>query len=146
MRSMLSRLSKLACLLVLTGTAYAASCSGSSPTWTAATCGSTDVAACVTAASNGDTINIAACSATSWTAGISVSKQLKFVGAGGAGLWGDYYGVLLNEPVAAYNVVAATPQVGNTAILDTNNFAATTFNYAQASGGLSTASIAAAFK
>ena len=104
MRSMLSRLSKLACLLVLTGTAYAASCSGSSPTWTAATCGSTDVAACVTAASNGDTINIPACSATSWTAGISVSKQLKFVGA------------------------------------------ATTFNYAQASGGLSTASIAAAFK
>lgn len=126
MRSMLSRLSKLACLLVLTGTAYAASCSGSSPTWTAATCGSTDVAACVTAASNGDTITSP--NSTLAVGGTSSNTTLDLQGSAGEIMAG------------------ATPQVGNTAILDTNNFAATTFNYAQASGGLSTASIAAAFK
>lgn len=57
-------------------------CSGASPTWTAANASRTEVLACITAASSGDTIYVPAGSAT-WTSGIDLpsNKDLKLVGA-----------------------------------------------------------------
>ena len=60
-----------------------AACTGSSPTWTAADCSNTEVAACITAASSGDTINIPAGECT-WTSGITIpdAKKITLNGAG----------------------------------------------------------------
>lgn len=58
-----------------------AACSGSSPSWTAVSPGRTDVSDCVTAASNGDTINVPAGSAT-WSSVLVVAKNLSIIGAG----------------------------------------------------------------
>lgn len=61
-----------------------AACSGSSPTWTAASASSTDVNACITAATAGDTINVPSGSAT-WGSGAvttAANKPLKIIGAG----------------------------------------------------------------
>lgn len=60
--------------LILASNVWAA-CSGSSPTRTAADASQTEVAACVTAASDGDTILIPNGSST-WTTGISTTKQI----------------------------------------------------------------------
>ena len=67
-------------LLVISSSAYAA-CTGSSPNWQS-TADRTSVAACVSSASSGDTINVAAGSA-SWTSAISITKPLSIIGAGG---------------------------------------------------------------
>lgn len=62
-------------------TAFAA-CGGSSPSWTAASASQADVAACVTAASSGDTINVPADTKT-WLSAVTIaSKKIKLVGAG----------------------------------------------------------------
>lgn len=60
-----------------------AACTGSSPTWTAADASRDEVAACITAASDGDTINIPAGTPT-WTSEITLSadKLLTLKGAG----------------------------------------------------------------
>lgn len=67
-------------LLVFVGNAYAA-CSGSSPTWTAASCSRTDVNDCITGATAGDTINVPAGGSCDWSAGLTISG-LKLIGAG----------------------------------------------------------------
>lgn len=69
-------------LLVLPSLAEAA-CSGSSPTWTAASVNRLDVLDCFTAASNGDTVNIPAGTATDWTTAVTLSKAITVAGAGG---------------------------------------------------------------
>lgn len=60
-----------------------AACSGSSPEWTAADCSDTEVAACVLAASDGDTINVPEGSAT-WDTQIIIpsNKAIWLKGAG----------------------------------------------------------------
>lgn len=57
-----------------------AACSGSSPTWTAASASQTDVSDCITAATAGDTINIPA-GTVSWTS-LSINKAVTLAGAG----------------------------------------------------------------
>lgn len=47
------------CLLLMVSTSYAV-CTGSSPTWTAASASHTDINACIAAATSGDTINVPA--------------------------------------------------------------------------------------
>lgn len=69
-------LALLICVSALLG-----ACSGSSPTWTAANLTSTEVAACVTAASTGDTINVPSGSET-WGAWVNVNKSVSIIGAG----------------------------------------------------------------
>ena len=61
-----------------------AACTGSSPNLTAASANETDVAACVSVATNGDTINIPACAAgsCSWTSQLDITIDVKIVGAG----------------------------------------------------------------
>jgi len=72
-------------LLVLTVLGFSitinanASCAGSSPTWTS-TADQTSVTTCISNASSGDTINVAAGSA-SWSA-ISITKAIHLIGAG----------------------------------------------------------------
>lgn len=68
-------------LLLFVGNAYAA-CSGSSPTWTAANATRTEVAACVTSASSGDTINVPSGTST-WASDIELpnTKDLTIIGA-----------------------------------------------------------------
>lgn len=59
-----------------------AACTGSSPTWTAASAAQTDVSDCVTAALSGDRINVPPGSAT-WGSDINIStKDLTIIGAG----------------------------------------------------------------
>jgi hypothetical protein len=58
-----------------------AACGGSSPTWTAAGLTKTDFDDCNTAATNGDTVNFPAGSAT-WTSAVTITKRLNLVGAG----------------------------------------------------------------
>lgn len=58
-----------------------AACSGSSPNWTAASASQADVQACITAASNGDTIHVPAGTPAAYS-GITVSKDLSIIGAG----------------------------------------------------------------
>lgn len=71
-------------LLLLPSSVWAA-CGGASPTWTAADATRDEVAACVTAASAGDTINVPAGSAT-WSSAVTVNKAVSIIGAGsGAG-------------------------------------------------------------
>jgi hypothetical protein len=71
----------LACLIVVAWpSAVWAVCTGASPTWTAASVALADVQACVTAASNGDTINLPP-GTEAWAAGITVNKQVSIVGA-----------------------------------------------------------------
>lgn len=70
------------CLMILLLAQHAfAACSGASPTWTAANTSFTEVSACVTAASTGDTINIPAGSST-WTSKITLTKSVNLIGAG----------------------------------------------------------------
>jgi len=71
----------IATLFFLPVSAWAA-CGGSSPTWTAASANYSDVLACVTAATYGDTINIPAGSGTGYTTSIVITKDLHIVGAG----------------------------------------------------------------
>lgn len=62
-----------------------AACSGSSPTWTAASVSRTDVSDCITAASSGDTINVpAGTDTTTWTTSVVLpaGKNLTISGAG----------------------------------------------------------------
>lgn len=58
-------------------------CAGSSPKWTSADCSNTEIATCITGATNGDTINVPA-GACTWTAevDIPVNKTIKLMGAG----------------------------------------------------------------
>lgn len=58
-----------------------AACSGSSPTWTAADTTYTEVAACVTAASAGDTINVPSGSSV-WATKLTITKNVSLIGAG----------------------------------------------------------------
>jgi hypothetical protein len=71
-------------LLLIAPRAWAA-CTGSSPTWTATTPSNTDLQTCVDNASDGDTINVAAGSAT-WSGDVTVpnTKGLQIIGAGAA--------------------------------------------------------------
>ena len=55
-------------------------CGGSSPTWTAASASQTDVEDCITAASEGDTINVPSGTPT-WST-ITITKGLSIIGAG----------------------------------------------------------------
>lgn len=71
----------LVCALVVSVVPARAACSGSSPTRTAASASQTDVTACITAASNGDTINVPAGSVT-WASQITLTKNLAIIGAG----------------------------------------------------------------
>jgi len=68
-------------LFLLCGPVWAA-CSGSSPTWTAANATRAEVAACVTAASSGDTINVPSGTST-WASDIELpnNKDLAIIGA-----------------------------------------------------------------
>src|SRR5215510_16166503 len=63
-----------------TATATAA-CTGSSPNRFAASASRTDVNDCVTAAASGDTVHVPAGSST-WSAPITVAKDLTLLGAG----------------------------------------------------------------
>lgn len=74
-------LTTLSVWLALAAPAWAA-CGGASPTWTAASASRDDVAACVTAAVSGDTINVPAGTA-SWSglATITITKPLTIIGA-----------------------------------------------------------------
>lgn len=67
-------------ILFSSGNAFAA-CSGSSPNLIAASAARGDVADCITAATDGDTITIPAGSA-SWTSGLAMTKFIRLVGAG----------------------------------------------------------------
>ena len=59
-----------------------AACTGSSPTWTAASASRTDVSDCVAAVSSGDRINVPPGSAT-WDSAVDISgKDLTIIGAG----------------------------------------------------------------
>lgn len=72
----------IGCFL-LCANAFAA-CYGSSPNLTAASASRSDVADCVAVSTYGDTINIPACAAGSctWSSGITITKDVKIVGAG----------------------------------------------------------------
>lgn len=71
----------LAVSVLLTASPATASCTGSSPTWNS-TPDKSSVQTCVTNASNGDTINVVAGSA-SWSGAITISgKGLTIIGAG----------------------------------------------------------------
>lgn len=61
-----------------------AACTGSSPTWTAADTSLTEVTACVTAASSGDTINVPVGSST-WATSIGVNTKDLVMRGGGSG-------------------------------------------------------------
>lgn len=58
-----------------------AACTGSSPTWIAADCSHTEVAACITAAANGDTVIVPAGECI-WTSSLNISKNITLQGAG----------------------------------------------------------------
>ncbi len=78
----------LAALLIWTSSSEAA-CSGSSPTWTAASPASSDIAACVSVASNGDTIRVPAGSGSvTWTStpDLPNTKSLTILGPGAGSL------------------------------------------------------------
>lgn len=68
------------CFLLLGIDAWA-TCTGSSPTWTSASCSLSDVSACLSAASAGDTVNVPAGSCT-WSSTITISKSLYLIAAG----------------------------------------------------------------
>lgn len=61
-----------------------AACIGTSPNLTAASASRNDVADCVTVATYGDTINIPACALGNcvWSSSITITKDIKMVGAG----------------------------------------------------------------
>lgn len=89
-----------------------AACTGSSPTWSAASANRDDVAACIAASTYGDTINIPSCAAGDcvWTSGITITKDIKIKGAGmdstyitsGLPEWtgGEYHRLILFSPDA----------------------------------------------
>lgn len=88
-------------LLFAAGAAQAA-CTGSSPTWSS-TIDQASVASCVSSAASGDTINVAAGSAT-WSAGVSwTNKNIKIIGAGvGNSI------ITRSAPIFTVNMTAAT--------------------------------------
>jgi hypothetical protein len=51
-------------------------------TYSAASCSQAHVSAAVASASDGDTVNIPACAATSWTSGLTITKAITLQGAG----------------------------------------------------------------
>jgi hypothetical protein len=70
-------------LITLFASSLYAACSGSSPSWTAASAGRSDLSDCLTAASSGDTITVPSGSAT-WATSLTFpsDKDLTVVGAG----------------------------------------------------------------
>jgi len=91
--------------LLLCGAAFS-SCTGSSPTWTS-TPDLSSLSTCVASASEGDTINVSAGSAT-WTgsSGITISgKGLKIQGAGAGRIVGYQYIPITGSPLGCnYNL------------------------------------------
>ena len=76
-------------LLSWSNKTLAAACSGSSPTWTAASPSSSDVAACVSSARDGDTINVPAGSGNvNWSSSPNLpnTKGLSIIGPGSGNL------------------------------------------------------------
>ena len=67
------------CLLFVPSAVFAA-CTGASPTWSS-TVDYSSLNTCVSKAASGDTINVAAGSAT-WTSGIKLTKSINIIGAG----------------------------------------------------------------
>ena len=71
----------LAVGMVFTANIVFAACSGGSPTWRAADASLAEVNSCLASASNGDTINVPAGSAT-WASALTLNKQVNLIGAG----------------------------------------------------------------
>jgi hypothetical protein len=98
-------------LFILLPSSLWAACSGSSPNLTAASANRDDVAACVAAATYGDTINIPACAqdACVWhdsgTNGgtITINKNIRIVGAGASGGTQTYIGHDMTATSSVYN-------------------------------------------
>lgn len=72
----------LSVLMIFAPTISWAACGGSSPTWTAADCSYAEVKACHDGATAGDTINVPACSETTWATTLTITKGILLIGAG----------------------------------------------------------------